>query len=286
MITLCSTDAVLAATQQARSVALTAYVMRPGRVLTALEEAAKRGVRVTVRLEASPFGDTNGDLHRENVEAVRALHASGADAHVVDGDGRRPLHLKAALVDNELFLDDRNWPDDGRDTIIRDTDPRDIRTFTEAIAGTPQNDAPLATVKDAALQREANVIYRAAKALQPVDVQSESFGFGRIYAALKTLAQKHVPVRLLVAERDLNANCASALQHLMAQGVTVRLSESDEKMAVARDTGWIGSANATMGIENQIDWGLDIFDRSVIANMHERFEENWAAAKPYAPGAT
>lgn len=41
-----------------------------------------------------------------------------------------------------------------------------------------------------------------------------------------------------------------------------------------------------MGVENQIDWGLDIFDQSVIANMHERFEENWAAATPYAPGAT
>ncbi|MBC5815031.1 MAG: hypothetical protein GIW97_00675 [Candidatus Eremiobacteraeota bacterium] len=262
---------------------MSAYVMRPGRVLTALEDATRRGARVTVRVEASPFGDSSGDLKRENVEAIRALAAIGADAHVADSDGRRPLHLKAALVDNVLFLDDRNWPDDGRDTILRDTDPRDIRTFTEAIAGNPQNDAPLATVKDTALQREASVIYRAGKARQPVDVESESFGFGRVYSALKTVAQEHIPVRLMVAERDLNAHCASALQHLMKQGVAVRLSGNDEKMAVARDTGWIGSANATMGVENQIDWGLDIFDRTILWNMHDRFEENWAAAKPYAP---
>ncbi len=134
-------------------------------------------------------------------------------------------------------MDDRNWPDDGRDTIIRDTDPRDIRTFAEALAGNPQNDAPLATSKDMALQREANVIYRAGEALQPVDVESESFGFGRVYAALTTVAQQHVPVRLIVAKRDLSAHCASALQHLIAQGVSVRLSEDDEKMALAQDTG-------------------------------------------------
>lgn len=281
MIALSTTDGVLAAMQHARAVTLTAYVLRPGRVLRALQDAAYRGARVTVRLEARPYGDTSGELLRENSTAIGALRAAGADAATVDGDGAHPLHLKAALIDRALYLDDRNWPDDGADTIIRDCDPRDLHSVDEALGGNPRNDAPLATQKDAALRREANVIYRAADAGEPVDVQSESFGYGRVCGALRSAAQAHVPIRLLVAKRDVNAHTESALKRLIALGVSVRVSKSDEKMALAGDRGWLGSANATMGIENQLDWGLDIFDTSIISSLRERFNATWDQSVPY-----
>jgi len=251
MIALSSTGGVLTAMQHARAVTLTAYVLRPGRVLSALEDAAHRGARITVRLDANPYDDKNGDLQRENSDAIRALRAAGADATTFGASGSQPLHLKAALVDRSLYLDDRNWPDDGADTIIRDFDVRDIQSVIEAIGGSPKNDAPLATQKDAALRREANVIYRGADAGERIDVQSESFGYGRVYAALRTAAERHVAVRLLVAQRDLNAHTASALKRLIALGVTVRITTSDEKMALAGDRAWLGSANATMGVERQ-----------------------------------
>jgi hypothetical protein len=46
------------------------------------------------------------------------------------------------------------------------------------------------------------------------------------------------------------------LADLAASGVMVRTSNADEKFAVDGDAVWIGSANATHGVPNQIDFGL------------------------------
>ena len=286
MIALSTTSDVLAAMQHAHLVTFTAYVMRPGPVLSALERAASHGTRVVVRLEGQPYGDTSGDLLRGNDDAIAALRASGVDASLSDPVKEHPLHLKAAVIDERVaFLDDRNWPDDGLDTIVRDDNASDVRSALEAIAGKPRNDAPLATQKDPALRREARTIYHAADAHGSIDVESESFGYGRISAALIAAADQHSPVRLIVAQRDLGARSRSVLQKLSGHGISIRICANDEKMAVAGDQAWLGSANATMGVEDQLDWGLRIFDRALVSALEARFERNWEAATPYAPGA-
>ena len=281
MITLASTDDLLAALHRARSVTMAAYILRPGRVVAELERAAARGATVHVRLEAQPYGDTSGDLKRTNQQTIAALRRSGADAILVDSDGEHPLHMKVACIDGSAFLDDRNWPDDGMDTIVRDTDPRDVDAASRAILSATQDDAPLATRKDAAQRREARTIYHAADTGAPIDVQSESFGFGRIYAALVTAARAGARVRLLVAQRDVSARSEAALQRLAAQGVQIRISGSDEKMAVTTGQAWIGSANASGGARDQIDWGLRVFEAPVVAQLQHRYERNWESAQPY-----
>ena len=281
MIALSSTAHVLDAMHRARSIAFTAYVLRPGRVLDALDAAARRGARVTVRLEAQPYGDTSGALKDQNAAAVAELERDGADARLADADGTHPLHMKSARIDGALYLDDRNWPDDGVDTIVRDTDSRDAQAVSDAMRAKPTDGAPLATQKDAALRREARSIYHAAEAHQPVAVESESFGFGRVYAALTVAARQHVPVRLLVAQRDVTARSEPALRRLAGEGVAVRLSQNDEKMAVCGDQAWLGSANATAGRKDQMDWGLRIFDPAIVSALKRRFEQNWNAATDF-----
>ncbi|GAC1394314.1 MAG: hypothetical protein NVSMB31_14600 [Vulcanimicrobiaceae bacterium] len=286
MIALSSTAALVAAMQHARSISLTAYVMRPCRVLNALESAAKRGVRVHVALEAVPYGDPAGDLRQGNLDAAARLSRAGADARLVDQVGNAPMHMKAAVIDNATaFLDDRNWPDDGMDSIITDTDARDVGEVLSAIAGHGSNSAPLATQKDAAIRREARTIYQSADAHERISVESESFGYGRIYAALLAAAREQTPVRLIVAQRDITSRTEPALVRLMQAGVEMRIGANDEKMAVAQSQAWLGSANATSGVPNQTDWGLRIFDRATITGLQARFERNWAAASPFAPTA-
>ena len=260
MITLSGTAELVAAIGRARSVELQAYVLRPGRVLDALAAAAGHGARVTVRLECAPYADPSGDLAAQNARVVKTLSREGADARLVDCDGTAPAHLKSARVDGTIFLDDRNWPDDGRDTIVR-------------VAG----GASYATHKDDALRREARTIYRAADRGDAVDVETESFGFGRIYAALKYAAQ-HSKVRLLVSQRDVTARSRPALERLRAAGVDVRAGPDDEKMAVSGSEVWLGSANASAGVPEQSDWGMRIFEPPVVGAMRARFERNWEGA--------
>lgn len=260
MVTLSGTSELVAAIGHARSVELQAYVLRPGKVLAALDAAALRGARVTVRLECAPYADPSGDLAAQNAAVVDTLIHDGADAALVDCDGSAPAHLKSARVDGAVFLDDRNWPDDGRDTIVRVT-----------------GGASFATHKDEALRREARTIYRAADRGEPVDVETESFGFGRIYAALKYAAAR-AKVRLLVSQRDVTARSAPALERLRAAGVAIRAGPDDEKMAVSAGEVWIGSANATAGVPQQSDWGMRIFDAPVAGAMRARFARNWDAA--------
>lgn len=265
MISLSGTSELVAAMARAHSVELQAYVLRPGRVLDALGAAAERGARVTVRLECAPYADPSGSLAAQNAGIVNALASEGADARLVDCDGTAPSHLKSARVDGAVFLDDRNWPDDGRDTIVR-----------------VDGDAAYATRKDEALRREARTIYRAADRGDAVDVETESFGFGRIYAALK-YAALHSKVRLLVCGRDVTARSRPALDRLRAAGVEVRAGPDDEKMAVSASEVWIGSANASAGVPEQSDWGMRIFERPVVSAMRARFARNWNdAAAPVA----
>jgi len=286
MISISSQKQVLRAIGSARSVLLTAYTLRPSPMLNALEAAARRGARVTVRLEGCPYGDTSGALARENREAVKALRGLGADATLADTNARNgpALHMKAALCDRVAYLDDRNWPVRG-DTIVRDDFRADVAAIESAALGRGTvHTREFWTSKRDALWAERRLLASAAHAKR-VNVESESFGAGSgVYGALKALAQSGVSCRLVVAQRDLNAKSKRALASLAQAGVAVRVSESDEKMAIADGKrAWIGSANATSPFQNgdQIDWGLRTNAPDVLRHLNRRFAETWRAATPF-----
>ncbi|GAC1507099.1 MAG: hypothetical protein NVS1B14_12140 [Vulcanimicrobiaceae bacterium] len=285
MITFVASADVVRAVRHAHTVTVEAYVLRPGRVFRALVEASRNGARVRIRLSAHPYADASGALRRGNAQAVRALRRAGAQAALVPERARLPSHIKAALIDDRLYLDDRNWPDDGKDTIVRDDDGRDVCAVADALHGYFRNTAPLAVQKDPALRREARTLYDAIDAGRAVAVETESFGFGRVYAALMVALHRHVPVRLLVANRDISARSRPALARLAAAGAHIRTSSDDEKMAVAGSQAWIGSANASAGRPEQLDWGLRVFDASAVERVRARFEHNWGQGVALTPPA-
>ncbi len=271
----------------ARSVLLTSYALRPGTMLESLERAARRGARVTVRLEGHPYGDTGGELAAANKRAARELRRLGADAKLVDTNARNgpALHMKAAVCDGVAYLDDRNWPERG-DTIVRDDFRADVSAIrSAALRGRAERTPEFSTDKRDALWSERSLLAGAHNA-KHVDVESESFGAGSgVYGALKTLAESGVSCRLIVSRRDLNDRSKRALTALAQAGVSVRVSDSDEKMAIVDGTrGWIGSANATSAFANgdQIDWGLRTDSPDVLRHLSRRFVTTWQAATPYA----
>jgi hypothetical protein len=291
MIALDSASGFVATLARAKQIALTAYTLREGRVLDALEAAARRGATVSVRLERDPLDDAAGTLHQANAASLAALREAGAEAEATK-PGEPVLHLKAAVVDGVAWLDDRNWASGGAERILRDTDPDDVAAVTSALAGRSGSDAHLATSKAGALWLESDVIAAAGQA--PLIVESESFGTGTIYDALLHRAQAHQPTRLIVAGREVaeagSRSERSRLAHLAALGVEVRVGDPkhgdlDEKLAVSGGDCWVGSANATYArgvFGAQRDWGIASREPELVDGLRAAFERNWSAARPLA----
>jgi len=287
MIALSSTAEFLAALRGAREVTLAAYTLHAGRVLDALAQAAKRGAHVCVRLEGAIYED-NGTVSAANADAAERLRAAGADVQLVhaNDDARDAmLHCKAAFVDGALFLDDRNWPDDGGDTILRDDFARDARIARDALAGRAVEATEFfAATKRAALASEARLLREAGNGSDAI-VESESFGAGnRVYDAIDRAARAGAHARLLVNDRDLegNANEERALKQLVADGVAVRVCDGEEKFAIVSDAhGWIGSSNASAAFDHpdQIDWGMRTDAPDVLAHLRRAFDERWIASE-------
>lgn len=297
MIALSDRPAVLGAIDRARSVSLAAYILPPS-VTARLTAAARRGARVELALARYPVGATPverwalADANRAAVEAVRR-----AGGHAVLASPRDPLHLKGVLIDRRIaFLDDRNWSDDGPQTIVRDDDPADVAVVRAALGRRPAGDAHLQTIKPRSLALERSVV--AAAGAGPVDVESESFGVGPIYDELVLRAAAKAPTRLLVAQRELaeaRARAAlpgartpgelQALDRLAGAGVEVRVTPAAEKMALGSARAWVGSSNATRdwgSTARQLDWGMCV-PPAMVAALRARFASTWSEAVPYVP---
>lgn len=272
--------------QTARSVLLTAYLLHRGPVFDSLEDAARRGARVTVRLEGRLYGDSTGALAANNKRVARELRRAGADAKIVDTNARNgpALHMKAAVCDGVAYLDDRNWPVRG-DTIVRDDFRRDVSAIrSAALSGRGGRTAGFSTDKRDALRAERRLL-TGAHDPKRVEVESESFGSGSgVYGALKALAQSGVRCRLIVTQRTVNDKSRRALAALAQAGVAVRVSDSDEKMAIVDGKrAWIGSANATSPYRDgdRIEWGLRTNAPDVLRHLSRRFSTTWSVAKPF-----
>jgi phosphatidylserine/phosphatidylglycerophosphate/cardiolipin synthase-like enzyme len=193
--------------------------------------------------------------------------------------------MKAAVVDGTAFLDDRNWAGDGRDTIVATADPREVAAVAAALAGREAGTQDLALDKSRALRLESRAIYAAVG--DRIDVQSETFGYSPVYSALRYRAEHGAHVRLVVAAREFEGRGRGvergALRRLREAGVEIRLASGDEKMCIAGDRGWVGSANASYAGAPMRDWGMQTRDSGLIADLETRFQTTWDGARPARP---
>ncbi len=287
MITLSSAAELIAALRDARDVSITAYTMPAGRVLDQLVSDAQRGAHVKVRLEGYIWND-DGSVSEANARAVARLRTAGADVQYVHASkdaSDSMLHYKAALVDGILFLDDRNFPSAGNDTIVRDDFVRDVRIVRDAMDGRHDASTPFfAVTKRGALASEARLLGEARSGSDAI-VESESFGgYNRAYDAIDRAAREGVHVRVLVNERCLQGNASErrAIEQLTTDGVAVRVCDANEKFAIVDNSrGWLGSANATAAFDrpDETDWGVRTDAPAVVAHLRQAFEKRWSTAR-------
>jgi hypothetical protein len=265
MLSLSSTAEAAASIPAAHTVSFTAYTLRRGTLFDALEAAARGGAHVSVRLEGAPYGDADGSFARVNAGVVAELRRAGVDASV-SASADAPIHTKMLDVDAVRYLDDRNFG--AGDLVVRDDDPAD---------------PALATFKRDALASEGKLL-RACGPGEDTIVESESFSCcNAVYSAIDDAAKRGLQPRLLVCARELRGNERERdrLTHLVQDGVRVRVTKETDKLALAGDRLWIGSANATAAIElpDTIDWGTCSDDAAIVAAARARVESTWAHAK-------
>jgi phosphatidylserine/phosphatidylglycerophosphate/cardiolipin synthase-like enzyme len=276
VISLSSGDAARSAIERAATVTFAAYGLWPGRMKDALLDAARCGARVTVRLNGH-FNKPAYGMPQDNREAVRELRSANADARLVClGKRYAAFHLKALVCDGVAYLDDSNWRNSG-DTIVRDDNPRDVRAIRAAASGRRIPSASNVQLdKTCALRAERALLL--ARGTRSADVETESIGTGGVYGALKTLAARHIAVRVLISSQEKNDRPAVLLKKA---GADVRVTRDTEKFAVVNGTrAWIGSANATWSPVAQPDWSTDIYGKAAVKELERRFEERWRTARP------
>jgi hypothetical protein len=262
-LSLSSVPGVLAHIASARDVAFGTYFLPHNGVRDALETAARRGAHVSVTVQADPYRNPYGK--RANDETARVLRDAGADVTLLPSD-TVPFHLKAVVCDDTAYLDDRNWTKRGPELVIADDDPQDVALVRDALAGRGGADAALATRKDAALRREAELVDGAGAAA--VIVETERVATTPLTEALRRHARAGAPTTLIVARSGLRSRTeASALAKLAADGVVVRAGGHNQKLALAGDAAWIGSGNATGAAgrsAGQLEWGLVTRDPAIV----------------------
>ena len=262
-LSLSSVPDVLTRIGSARDVAFGSYFLAHGAMREALTGAARRGAHVAVTLQADPYRNPFG--RRCNAEAARVLRAAGADVSLLASD-RAPFHIKAAVCDGVAYLDDRNWTKRGPEIVVADDDPTDVALVRQALGGHGGADPALATRKDVALSREVALVEGARDA--PVTVETERVATSPLTRALAEHARGGGRTTLIVGRTSHpTTREASTIARLVADGVVVRTGGSNQKLALAGDTAWIGSGNATGASgrsAGQLEWGMLTRDRALV----------------------
>jgi phosphatidylserine/phosphatidylglycerophosphate/cardiolipin synthase-like enzyme len=258
-----------------QTITLCAFTLSPhGKTARMLEDAARRGARVSVTLDSKAFGSAES----MNAQTITDFQAAGIRVHESSG----ALHLKAGIFDGQrIYLTDKNFTSSGaNELVLNDPYPGDRMLVERAILGVGGSNDHLWLRKADALAAEASLITSSPRG-GAIDVQTESFGPGTpVYNALFASAQNDHRVRLLVYRSELRSNDREreALEALSRAGVSVRIASTNEKLAIVGQRSFVASSNATQGLPNQIDFGFYVGDPSATAQIQQHFNDNWDSA--------
>ncbi len=191
-----------------------------------------------------------------------------------------PLHVKALLADGRVFLDDRNWATRSLVIELPKGAASAVRRAINGDATAAYGDVTFS--KGASLRREAQLL---ATARSQIALESESFGAENpVYDALRAAARRGVAVRVLVNAEDAKDNQreAAAIGALERAGVQVAYTSTTDKLAIIDGrAAWVGSSNASEGVQEQIDWGVTTTDARMLRKIEGTFER--ATSRRYRP---
>jgi len=266
---LCAQSALYDALARARSrVEASAFMAAPD-FRHALEDAARRGVAVTLRL----CGRQPADGEPVAALAAQAAAMRAAGVRVVMDDGARIRHLKAVVIDDrEAFLADRNFARD--ETLVR-TD--DVRAVTRAIVrGSARSRDVLLDEKGRVLRLEADLVSAAPPGTDVLAVTEYAGPSLLARALLERAGDVHATLVVGRAGSAMPLE-AETLADLAAHGVRVVIANTAEKGICVGDIAIVTSANATPGQPSMSEWAAR-FDGVQAQTLRDHFAQIAARA--------
>ncbi len=166
-----------------------------------------------------------------------------------------PMHAKMLMIgERAVVLTDENDAENGHYFII--PIPLSVSLMHAILHGQCESNPYVACDKIDALKAEASLIDTAKKSLV---VSTESFSSGNpVYSAVIRAMHRGVRVHIIVAAREYNQipRERATIARMQKAGASLSVSTSDHKyLDVDGVRRWVGSANASAGLDHQIEWG-------------------------------
>lgn len=273
-------------TQRTLDVAM--YLLSDHQILTALENAPRRGVKVRVLLEEHPYGTGPGNSAVANRLKGAGLQVAWSPATF------RLSHDKYAIADGKIALiGTANWTfsafRNNREYLVEDSNPTDVGQLAALFIGdwnrttVDSTGSNLVVSPSNARADFEGLIGTARKSL---DLEAEELQDPRIEDALIAAAGRGVEVRVILPlpTSGTDAN-ASGRERLIAGGVQVHRLRSPyvhaKDILVDQTEGFIGSENiSTASLDANREVGLVISDPSAIQALESTFNRDWGNSQP------
>jgi phosphatidylserine/phosphatidylglycerophosphate/cardiolipin synthase-like enzyme len=272
--------------QAQSSIDLAIYELTDSQTVTALEDAAGRGVAVRVLAEPLPGG------RAANVRTIAALAKKGVQTRD-SSPSFRLTHEKAMVIDGSralimsLNLVAETFHDT-RDAAITDTDASDVAEI-ESVFQADWDRSPV-TVSDPALvwspdNARARLLGLLESANTTLDIYAEELTDRQVIAALTSAVDRGVSVRLLMTDTGSHDPARPGRSQLVSRGAQVRLLSKPfvhAKVVIADGaTAFAGSENFTaQSMDDNRELGLRTSDPQIIGRLSSVFDQDWTRANP------
>ncbi len=269
------------------SISLTVYLLSDEEIVTALEAAAARGIRVRVLLEEHPFGGGGGQP-----EMFARLEASGIDIRWTD-PVYRFSHIKTFVIDDRVaIIMNLNLTNSAftrnRELAVITTRPDDV---AQAVAifetdwrhGGDTPSGPLVVSPTTSRDDLLALINRAERTL---DVYAEVVRDEEMLGALIDAVNRGVDVRLVMSGDPGDRN-AEDRANLAAAGLDVVLTSQvyihAKMFLVDGEELFIGSQNMTAtSLDQNRELGIILTDAGSIDRAAATFERDYYGGRPEA----
>jgi cardiolipin synthase len=267
-----------------KSIDLVMYLFSDRQVISALENAERRGVQTRVLLEQHPFGEGQG-----NAETFNRLERAGVAARWTSPRFKL-THEKAAVIDGrEALILTLNLTASAfsrnREYGAIDTTSDDVAEVG-ALFNADWNRTVYAPARPGLVvspdNSRARLVALIGQASRQLDLESEEVQDEGLEQAIVAAARRGVSVRLVLSPAEAGVdNNAKGVQRLKAGGVQVRYMKKPyvhAKMVIADGlTAFLGSENiSAQSLDANRELGLFVAG-SAVTRLQTTFEQDWGS---------
>lgn len=284
-----------------KSIWLEMYLLTDRKVISALEEAAHRGIDVRVMLEGQPYGSSGSSNPHATLDR---LSAAGVQAKTTSP--RFALtHEKGMIIDGETaYIMTANFTlsalggsstTRNREYGIIDKNPQDVQTVQDIFnadwnRSSVQINNPNLVVSPLNSRSEFTALIASAK--KTLQVEAEEMQDSAIEQALIDAEHRGVQVQIILPQPQSSSGDAGGSNDANSQGINtikrggIEVKEDPQlymhaKIMIADgQRAFVGSENiSTSSLERNRELGIIVSDQTVLVTLQQTFQQDWSVSQ-------